>query len=160
WCNLEADDVATDSQAAGRIQAQHLLKLRRRRVAYMSFDYVFHSIESRFTGLRDALAQAGAATLQRGNIPVRELRNRGGPEDDRWLRQYVAANRGRFDAIVGSNDEVAVAVVLAALDVGIAVPQDLAVIGFDDARIAACCAVPLTTVAHPSQRYAQEAFDL
>ena len=60
----------------------------------------------------------------------------------------------RPDAIVCGNDETAVQLVETLRAIGKRVPEDVAVVGFDDAGIAASCRIPLTTVRQPSRQIA------
>ncbi|MDQ8756972.1 LacI family DNA-binding transcriptional regulator [Sphingosinicella sp. LHD-64] len=104
----------------------------------------FRSAQERRLGFEDALAAAGLSLprshIARGNYT--------------FETGVTAANRlfdlsPRPTAIFASNDEMAAGVVFAARERGIAVPEELSVIGFDDTPIAAHIWPPLTTVRWP-----------
>ena len=61
----------------------------------------------------------------------------------------LLAHQDRPTAIFAASDEMAVATIEVALELGLRVPEDLSVIGFDDSPIAAFAKVPLTTVWQP-----------
>ncbi|MDD4180548.1 MAG: LacI family DNA-binding transcriptional regulator [Victivallaceae bacterium] len=63
-------------------------------------------------------------------------------------------------AIICSNDLVAMKVIQSCTKIGIAVPKDISVIGFDDIEASSCSTPPLTTIQHPLAEVASEAFKL
>jgi len=65
-----------------------------------------------------------------------------------------------FDAVVAYNDQVAIEVIRALNDMGLSVPEDVSVTGYDDSYLAATCKVPLTTVSHPQERLGEMAAEL
>jgi len=66
----------------------------------------------------------------------------------------------RPTAVFAANDLMAIATIDAARDLGLRVPQDLSVVGFDDVPEAVAATPPLTTVAQPIQRMGAEAVGL
>jgi len=64
-------------------------------------------------------------------------------------------SRWRPDAFVCVNDEIAVSLVESLKSLGVRVPKDVAVVGFDDVACARLCVPPLTTVHQPSREIAQ-----
>lgn len=61
-----------------------------------------------------------------------------------------------IDAVFAAGDEMAVGAIQAIRDRGLRVPEDIAVVGFDNSPHAAVGEVPLTTVAHPCAEIGQE----
>ncbi|MFC1569861.1 substrate-binding domain-containing protein [bacterium] len=66
----------------------------------------------------------------------------------------------KFDAIVASNDNMAIGALEALIQRGISVPYDVAVVGFDDFPTSALVTPPLTTVRQPIYEMARKAMDL
>lgn len=74
--------------------------------------------------------------------------------------QHVRAWSGAGNCVFAANDEMAAAIVTAALSAGLRVPEDLAVVGFDDTRIARMTHPPLTTVRVPMAQMGAKAIEL
>lgn len=69
-------------------------------------------------------------------------------------------SRTPWDAVVCGNDRIAVGVIRALAEVGLRVPDDVRVVGFDDHQIASTCDVPLTTVRQPFREQGRQSVDL
>lgn len=77
------------------------------------------------------------------------------------MRQLAEERKSQpFDAVVAYNDQIAIEVIRALGDMGLRVPEDVSVTGYDDSYLAATCKVPLTTVAHPKERLGEMAAEL
>ena len=68
--------------------------------------------------------------------------------------------RSSFTAVIGSNDEVAVGAMRAAVEAGLHVPTDMSIAGYDDIPISAWIMPGLTTVRQPLEQVGQYAADL
>ena len=66
----------------------------------------------------------------------------------------------QFDAIVSYNDEIALEVIRGLEEIGVRVPQDISVTGFDDSAFGKNFRVPLTTVQHPQEQLGEAAANL
>ncbi|MFC9977839.1 LacI family DNA-binding transcriptional regulator [Spirillospora sp. NPDC127200] len=140
------DSVHTDDAAGGRLAAAHLLERGHRRFGFLgeaqkSDRYVSPS-QRRLNGYRLALADAGHALADED---VRLVGHR--------AREAAAAARellsrpGRPAAVFAADDTLAAGVLRAARDLDLAVPRDVAVVGFDDGELAEV--MDLTTVRQP-----------
>ncbi|MEO1407568.1 MAG: LacI family DNA-binding transcriptional regulator [Pseudomonadota bacterium] len=89
----------------------------------------------------EALVRPGDFTLPSGLAPARELLSMASPPS----------------AIFASNDDMAAAVIRVAAERGLQVPEELSVVGFDDALIASATVPPLTTVRQPVEAMAEAA---
>jgi DNA-binding LacI/PurR family transcriptional regulator len=135
--------VVGDDIAGGRLAARHLLDLGHRSVAFIGDStqdpFGFTSSRDREIGLRAELAEAGVVIppewVGHGAHGRYEARDR--------ARAMLAADR-RPSAIFAASDTQAFGVIAAARELGIQVPEDLSVIGYDD--IEAADYVGLTTV--------------
>jgi DNA-binding LacI/PurR family transcriptional regulator len=135
--------VVGDDIAGGRLAARHLLELGHRSVAFIGDStqdpFGFTSSRDREIGLRSELAEAGVAIppewVGHGAHGRYEARDR--------ARAMLAADRAP-GAIFAASDTQAFGVIAAARELGIQIPEDLSVIGYDD--IEAADYVGLTTV--------------
>jgi DNA-binding LacI/PurR family transcriptional regulator len=72
------------------------------------------------------------------------------------LKQFLDTEEGsKFDAVFAGDDNAAIGVLDALNEHGYRIPEDIAVVGFDDLRLSAFLAPPLTTVRAPTQRVGQ-----
>lgn len=126
----------------GRIQVEHLARAGHRHLGYAwpDNDRVLFFAEHRLDGVRAACAALGLPAPQVTTVP---LTADGGAAAIREWRAREPALTG----ICAFNDEVALAVLAGARQLGVSIPDDLAVIGVDDIPAAALAAPPLTTVA-------------
>lgn len=141
-----APAVVTDDVAGGRIATRHLVELGHSDIAFIGDDpatsFGFTSSAKRQHGYAAVLAEAGLA--YREDL-VRHCGH------DRALAQHVAADLldrpDRPTAVFAASDVQATGVLAAAATLGLAVPDDLSVIGFDDIELAGY--IGLTTVHQP-----------
>ena len=135
--------VLGDDLAGGELATQHLLDLGHRRIAYIGDAFAnpfgFTSSRDRFEGYRRALTRAGieeaaeyVALGAHGRYEARDL------------AASMLSLLERPTAIFAGSDTQALGVLAAAQDLGLHVPDDVSVIGYDD--IEACDFVGLTTV--------------
>lgn len=157
----ELPDVATDVILAdnhgGAYQAtRHLLDLGHRRIACLSGPTFRTTITQRLAGYRDALAEHG--------LPLDPaLLHSGG--DARFETGFTAAPillglSAPPTAVLSFNDLMAVGFMHYAAEVGLAIPEQLSVVGFDDVRLARFMLPALTTVAQPKYEMGRQAADL
>ena len=138
--------VVTDDVGGGRIAAQHLLDLGHRRLGFVGDvprpGFGFASSRLRLRGVEQALRAEGIA-LREEDIALAEH----GRAPARASAHAILARPGRPSAIVAASDTEAMGVLQAAAELGLAVPGDLSVIGYDD--IEAADFLGLTTVRQP-----------
>jgi DNA-binding LacI/PurR family transcriptional regulator len=134
--------VTIDNVGASREITEHLIRLGRKRIGVVTGDLRNPDGIDRYQGYRDALSAAGLGfqdeLVYKGNFSFGA-----GYEGARTLLQLGV------DAIVTGNDQSAFGAVEAVHDLGLRVPQDVAVVGFDDLPTAARSKPPLTTVQQP-----------
>lgn len=155
--SLEAPFVASDDLRGGRLVGQHLLNLGHRRIGFVSrADLYVSSVAQRVRGFREALAAAGerlhAGLIFQGLLPFlpemhfEESRSRHLAQYEREaLRDYLD-RPDRPSAIFACNDGIAVWVMEICREMGLRVPEDMAVVGYADEPIASVLTPPLTTV--------------
>ena len=136
--------VASNDREAVREATDYLIQQGHRLIGLIEGPDGFRSARERRLGFEDAL-QAAGLTLPRSLI---------GQGNYTFETGVTAASRlldlsPRPTAIFASNDEMAAGIVFAARERGIAIPDELSIIGFDDTPIAAHIWPPLTTVRWP-----------
>ncbi|HEU5226477.1 MAG TPA: LacI family DNA-binding transcriptional regulator [Ktedonobacteraceae bacterium] len=134
--------ILPDDEQGGYIATEHLLSLGRRQLAHITGPLRFESVQLREKGMRRALSERG--------IPYREQLVLSGPWRESWGYEAVTMlleRKERFDAIFCGSDQLARGVADALRERGIKVPDDIALVGFDNWEIiAAATRPPLTTI--------------
>lgn len=142
FCSAAADDVH-----GGRLAVEHLLDRGHRRIAFVGGPMSIGQVVERRDGAAAALADAGIRPDALVTIATDGL----GFADGRVAGERLAgmpANR-RPTAAFCANDLVALGLLQHAILSGLHVPDDLAIVGFDDIDFASAAAVPLTSVRQP-----------
>jgi DNA-binding LacI/PurR family transcriptional regulator len=144
--------VGIDDRAAARSAAEHLRELGHDRVAVLSFVTALGpggSLEldlsaERLEGYKEGLAEAWDAGLVRTVRP-------NAPEPARDATRELLRAPDPPTAILAMSDILAIGALEAAAEEGVAVPEELSVVGFDDSPVALHATPPLTTVAQPHE---------
>jgi LacI family transcriptional regulator len=152
-----SSSVSIDDFAGARCLTRHLLELGHRDIAFVRGDPLHSTARGREEGFRAAMAEAGAITpgeyLVGGDFTYRS-----GLTVGRELLDGEA--KGRPSAIFASNDDMAAAILAVAHGLGIRVPGQLSVAGFDDTPIASTVWPQLTTVHQPLAQMASAAIEI
>ncbi|MEV0495307.1 LacI family DNA-binding transcriptional regulator [Streptomyces atratus] len=154
---IPADHVLIDNAAAAREATDHLLSLGRRRVAAIGqpAGLAHATTVQRMHGYLTALHAAGVPHDPRLAPDTREFTRRAGAE----AMHALLALDDPPDAVFCFNDLLASGALRAAHDHGVRVPQDLAVVGFDDVEESRYSVPSLTTVAPDKGGIAELAVD-
>ena len=147
--------VRVDDRHGGCLATEHLITIGHRRIAHVGGPSAHLPSLERLAGYRLALAGAGIAFDPAVVWDGTSLPDAG----ERALNLLLAADP-RPTAIFCYNDMTAVGLLRAAHDAGLALPGDLAVVGFDDIPFAALACPALTTVAQPKFAMGQQAMDM
>ena len=139
--------VGSTNFRGGQDAARHLVDLGHRRIAYLGGQASAECSQARLAGFRSALEAAGVA------LPEEHVHS---AEDFHYEDGLAGAPRllslpQRPTAVFAASDELARGVIEAARSLGLSVPGDLSVVGFDDTEIARIASPPLTTVRQPLQ---------
>lgn len=152
--------VDADDYNGGRQAVEHLLALGHRRIGYLGVKSRMASNERRLASYRDALVAAGIES------------------DPAWIKAPPSPYQSHTDdvatgqsllpellaigvtAIFCYNDMIAVGALLACRDLGIAVPEQLSIVGYDDVEIARYVTPPLTTIHQPKLRLGEIAMQM
>jgi len=150
--------VAVDDFLGGRIAVEHLIDQGHRRVTFVGGPLSIGQVADRYAGARAAWKQAGLPeddlTLTAiGSLTIAEGRSAG----ERLLG--IPSARRPTAAFCG-NDLVALGLLQHVISAGVRVPDQLALVGYDDIDFAAASVVPLTSVRQPRQELGRIAADL
>ncbi|MEV0398261.1 LacI family DNA-binding transcriptional regulator [Polymorphospora rubra] len=134
--------VLADDEGGARLAIEHLVALRRRRIGHITGPQSYRAARDRVVGMRKVLAEHGLPLA--GHEPLY------GEWSQRWGRhaaRTLIATDPTVDAIFCGNDQIAAGVTETLHDLGRRVPDDVAVVGYDNWEvISADCRPPLTTV--------------
>lgn len=148
--------VSVDDVAGGRIAVSHLLSIGRERIAFVGGPFGIRQVADRHVGALAAATAAGASleVLQTSSLSVLEGRRIG-----EELQRRPAGSRP--DAVFAANDLIAVGLEQAFIMRGsVAVPDEIAIVGYDDIAFAEAAVVPLTSVRQPAQDLGRRAIEL
>jgi DNA-binding LacI/PurR family transcriptional regulator len=133
--------VGGDNRGGARQAVQHLVSLGRTRIATVTGPYDQEdSAAERLAGYRDVLPDAPTELTERADYT-----EQGGADA---MAALLDRNPG-LDAVFVASDLMAAGALRTLRERGRRVPEDVAVIGFDDAAVAERCDPPLTTIAQP-----------
>jgi phosphoserine phosphatase RsbU/P len=149
--------VLVDNASGMRQAISHLVEVHGyRRIAFIRGPGVNEEAEERYRVYRDVLAEHGLPfnpdLVTLGNFQVAS----GGEA----IRAMLDERRVGFDAIVAASDSMALGACEALVARGYRIPQDIAVVGFDDIREGRFAPAPLTTVRQPLDRQGKQALEL
>jgi LacI family transcriptional regulator len=140
---LESDDVGIvviDDVAGGQMATQHLLKAGHRSIGFLAGPPTSRSGHWRAVGYRAALAAAGAEYNSEWTRYCFPMVNGG-----REMARHLLSTHPELTALFCYNDLVAVGALQACADLDRTVPDDMAIVGFDDIPLAALVIPSLTT---------------
>jgi len=147
--------VGIDDELAGFEIAKHLVDLGHRKFAFIGGLEGHFAAEQRWEGVTRALEECGlgrkAVTFFRGDFSFKSGID---------LTPGLLGGRSAPTALICSNDDMAVGALFAAHKMGVPVPDDLSITGFDDTPVSALIWPPLTTVHQPIKEMASRAIEL
>lgn len=134
------DSVAVDNAGGAYKAVEYLIKLGHRKIGFIAERFTDLSFKERFEGYKLALSEHG---LQYNPDLVAEGLTR---PDHGYVAMKKLFGRGAPSAVFAANDSTAVGAIKAIKERGLKVPDDIAVVGFDDGGLASQAVPPLTTV--------------
>ncbi len=152
YCSVGVDDLA-----GGRLAAQHLLDQGHRRLAFVGGPSTLAQVRDRRRGAELAVEQAGGeATLLVVSTPSTSLE--AGVSSAGEIAALPAGERPT--AVFAANDLVAIGLLQGFVTAGLRVPEDMAIIGYDDIDFAAAAAVPLSSIRQPREDIGRKSAEL
>ena len=144
--------VGADNRLGGRLAAERLIAAGATNIAFLG-DTAPFEFAARYAGARDIAAKMGVTIT---SVPTHLSPHRTGREIARFLRQ-----QGRsIDGIFAASDTIAFACMRELRKQGMAVPDDMKLVGFDDLPIASQMEPPLTTIRQDIEAGAHGLVDL
>jgi LacI family transcriptional regulator, repressor for deo operon, udp, cdd, tsx, nupC, and nupG len=151
---LDCPQVGIDNVAAARLAVQHLLQAGCRAIATITGPMINPLSADRLRGFGEALAMDGAglgavsAGVVEGNFSI----------ESGYTGMLCLLNQDRRpDAVFCANDEMAIGAQKAIYQNGLRIPEDVAVVGFDDLRFGAFATPSLTTIGQPTAELGETA---
>jgi len=149
--------VSVDDVAGGQLAVEHLLAMGRRRIAFIGGPSTLHQFIDRLEGARLAVAAVPDATLE--VIETESLTILEGRAAGDGIVGRPSADRP--DAIFAANDLVALGLVQSfVMGNGLNIPEEIAIVGYDDIDFAGSAVVPITSVRQPSELIGRTAVEL
>jgi LacI family transcriptional regulator len=154
---LSISSVGIDDRRGGQLGAEHLFSLGHKRIGFVNGPLERESWSERRRGVLDAVTAMGLAWDEAVlEIPIATPTAR---EGDAIVDRMLAANP-RPTALFCANDLVALGVLRRFAAAGVRVPNDCAIVGFDDIEVAALLSPPLTSIRSPAFDVGRRAADI
>lgn len=147
--------IATNDQAISAEMTQYLASLGHRKIAYITGHPNHKAVANRFLGYQEGLVKSGLKFSERLVVAGD---NTFGSGEEGALK--LLKRKHRPTAFFAANDDMAVGVLRAANRLGIRVPEDLSVAGFDDITLARQVWPSLTTIRQPLRYMAERAAEI
>ncbi|WP_243722907.1 LacI family DNA-binding transcriptional regulator [Actinomadura sp. 7K507] len=148
-CSAQVDHVA-----GGEIAAAYLLGIGRERIAFVTGVPEPEPCVERREGAARTIVEAGFGK------PVTLVQDAMSPTEGQAAAHQILESSPRPDGVFCANDLLAIGLINELTRLGVSVPGDIAVIGYDDIELAASAAVPLTTIRQPRRELGWEAAEL
>lgn len=152
---VEVPSVDSDNLGGARLATEHLLALGHRDIAMISGRPDLESARLREQGFREAMSAAGVTVVERW-VRAGDYRS----ESTIGPAREILTGSPRPTAVFAANDLSAIATMQVADELGLAVPADLSVVGFDNVPESAHADPPLTTISQPLHQIGRTALDL
>ncbi len=154
--DVSFSSVSVDDVAGGRLAVEHLIAQNRRHIAFLGGPLNLRQVADRLQGARQAAAAHPEVTLEVIELASLSVR------EGRAAATLIVQRPDRPDAIFAANDLVAIGVLQAVTmsHTGIAVPDDIALVGYDDIDFASDTVIALTSIRQPSTVIGWTAVDI
>lgn len=142
---VEAPYVVVDDKKGGRLAVEHLVDLGHEKIAFIGGPANVHSSRERMEAYKEVLKERGLP-YDPGWVVFASFSQEAGREAARSL----LSGGKRPTAIFAANDLIALGVMEAAEELGLRIPEDLSLVGYNNISYAALPRIQLTTVAQPT----------
>jgi LacI family transcriptional regulator len=150
--------VAVDDVAGGETAVRHLVEQGHERIAFVGGRLGVGQVRDRREGALRALRAAGLGPDHLVDLTTSQMAVADGGNAGSRLAGLSAATRPT--AAFCANDLLALGLLQACAALGLRVPDDLAIVGYDDIEFASAATVPLTSVRQPRRRLGRAAAEL
>ncbi|MBU8902038.1 MAG: GntR family transcriptional regulator [Victivallales bacterium] len=165
FSDIKTDYVVVDNVKGGFLAVKHLTDLGHKRIGFIACMEA-STVAGRLDGYRQALAQAGITYDKSLIVDIPHnvaLKNMGREIDEcGWHGEieYLLNLKDKPTAVFCVNDYIAIGVIKRIEELGLRVPEDIAIVGFDDLPISSMIGVPLTTVSQPKYEIGKAAGEI
>ncbi|TWD84889.1 LacI family transcriptional regulator [Kribbella amoyensis] len=148
--------VSVDDRLGGRLAGEHLIGSGHRRIAFIGGPLTMQQVADRLTGFTATVEQAEGVALRTVEVDVM------GVKQGRAVGERIAklGKKSRPTAVFCANDLLALGFLQAMAVAGLRVPEEMAIVGYDDIDFAAAAAVPLSSVHQPAELLGRTAMEL
>jgi LacI family transcriptional regulator len=150
--------VSVNDRVGGEFAVAHLIARGHERIAFVGGPLSIRQVSERLTGARDAFRAAGMLPSALTVLPTQALNVTAGRQTGDTIADLPLPQRPT--AVFCANDLLALGVSQTMTRRHIAVPGDLAIIGYDDIEFASASAIPLTSIRQPSAQLGRAAMAL
>lgn len=141
--------VLSDNLGGAKVATEHLVQAGRRRILCLSGDSKLFTSKRRVKGYREVVRAAGLAELL-------DLRVQDYASAEEALRPYLRG-RDRIDGVFSIKNEITIHVFKALRAMGLRIPEDVAIVGYDDFDLADALDPPICVVRQPVKEIARQA---
>ncbi|MFC5907194.1 LacI family DNA-binding transcriptional regulator [Streptacidiphilus monticola] len=150
-CSVSVDDVL-----GGTLAVRHLVETGNERIVFVGGPLSLQQVHNRLVGARQAVAEAGLppealAVVETPRLDIAAGRDAG---------QRLLGLGHRPTAVFCANDLLALGVLQSLFAVGVRVPEDIALVGYDDIEFAGAATVPITSVRQPAYQIGRTSAEL
>ena len=157
---FDCDDVSADYSEAGKLQATHLLEQGKRRIALANMVPATYAHTVREDAIRQELEKAGLPPPLLMDIESRPDCEMPAQEPvEAAMREFITSHRGQFDALAGCDCAMSLAIRVCS-QLGIRIPDDVAVVGAGDSPLSRYGVVPITSVSVNDEWIGETAFKM
>ena len=153
FCSVSVDDVY-----GGELAATHLVEQGHRRIAFVGGPFKFKQVADRLKGAKGVLEGAGLSPSALALVETAALNFASGRAAGAQIAEMAA--RHRPTAAFCANDLLALGVLQEMTRRQLRVPDDIAIVGYDDIEFAAAAAVPLSSIRQPRDELGRAAAEL
>jgi LacI family transcriptional regulator len=150
--------VAVDDVLGGELAVDHLLEMGHDRIAFVGGPDTIGQVRDRWQGALRAVEKAGLGAGRLTLVDTRALTVAEGRNAGERVAGLPAPTRPT--AALCANDLLALGLLQQCVGLRVRVPEDLAIVGYDDIEFAAAAAVPLTSVRQPRRQLGKTAAEL
>lgn len=154
------DTVNNDDELGARLVVDHLVAQGHQRIAYFNLaspeDTAVNPAVFRLKGYLDAMREKGLAR----HIFIRDGNIRAGESNNRAIALDMLQGENRPTAVFGWSDKVALTVLSVANELGMRIPEDVAVVGYDNSQLCNVSQISLTSIDQGGNLLGAEAAEL
>jgi len=150
---VEADYVTVNNEDSVYKAAQHLIQQGFKNIAFITLNSLQSQMQDRLSGYERAIKEAGL-------IPyIKEVSYDGGERTKKHISSFLQRNRA-IDSIVFATNYLCVSGLKAIKELGLRIPEHIAVVSFDDYELFEMYAPSITSIAQPTGAIAEQAINM